>query len=81
MCPPITSAAVCTPILPVRLMLILSESKEKMGFTWMELEAMKDEDGKDAVKKIDTAVAKGYVHKNTAARRKSQMTKKLNAAE
>ena len=36
---------------------------------------------KDAVKKIDTAVSKGYVHKNTAARRKSQMTKKLNAAE
>ena len=35
----------------------------------------------DAVKKIDTAVSKGYVHKNTAARRKSQMTKKLNAAE
>ena len=36
---------------------------------------------KDAVKKIDTAVSKGYVHKNTAARKKSQMTKKLNAAE
>ena len=36
---------------------------------------------KEAVKKIDTAVSKGYVHKNTAARRKSQMTKKLNAAE
>ncbi len=35
----------------------------------------------EAVKKIDTAVAKGYVHKNTAARRKSQMTKKLNSAE
>jgi len=35
----------------------------------------------EAVKKIDTAVSKGYVHKNTAARRKSQMTKKLNAAE
>ena len=36
---------------------------------------------KEAVKKIDTAVSKGYVHKNTAARKKSQMTKKLNAAE
>ena len=34
-----------------------------------------------AVKKIDTAVSKGYVHKNTAARRKSQMTKKLNAVK
>ena len=36
---------------------------------------------KAAVKKIDTAVSKCYVHKNTAARKKSQMTKKLNAAE
>ena len=34
-----------------------------------------------AFKKIDQAVAKGILHKNTAARRKSQMTKKLNAAE
>jgi len=36
---------------------------------------------KEAVQKIDTAVAKGYVHKNTAARKKSQMAKKVNAAE
>ncbi len=35
---------------------------------------------KAAVKKIDTAVSKGYVHKNTAARRKSRMAKKINAA-
>ena len=34
---------------------------------------------KTAVKKIDTAVAKGILHKNTAARKKSQFTKKLNA--
>ena len=40
-----------------------------------------DPKDKEAVKKIDTAVSKGYVHKNTAARKKSQMTKKLNAAE
>lgn len=33
----------------------------------------------EAVKKIDTASAKGYVHKNTAARKKSQMAKKVNA--
>ncbi len=32
-----------------------------------------------AVKKIDTAAAKGYVHKNKAARNKSQMAKKVNA--
>ena len=34
---------------------------------------------KDAVKKIDKAVAKNIIHKNTAARRKSSFTKKLNA--
>ena len=31
-----------------------------------------------AVKKIDQAVSRGILHKNTAARRKSQMTLKLN---
>ncbi|MBQ9545321.1 MAG: 30S ribosomal protein S20 [Clostridia bacterium] len=34
---------------------------------------------KDAVKKLDQAVAKGHMHKNTAARKKSQFTKKLNS--
>lgn len=33
---------------------------------------------KIAVKGVDQAVAKGVMHKNTAARRKSQLTKKLN---
>lgn len=33
---------------------------------------------KAAVKKIDKAVAKGAMHKNTAARKKSQFTIKLN---
>ncbi len=33
-----------------------------------------------AVKKIDTAVSKGILHKNTAARRKSALAKKLNAS-
>lgn len=33
---------------------------------------------KVAVKKVDQAVAKGVVHKNTAAHRKSAMTLKLN---
>lgn len=31
-----------------------------------------------AVKKVDQAVAKGILHKNTAAHRKSSMTLKLN---
>ena len=33
---------------------------------------------REAVKKIDVAVAKGHLHKNAANRKKSQFTKKLN---
>ena len=33
-----------------------------------------------AQKRLDKAVTKGVIHKNTAARRKSRLTKKLNAA-
>lgn len=33
-----------------------------------------------AIKKIDQAAAKGLLHKNTAARRKSRLAKKLHAA-
>ena len=33
---------------------------------------------KTAVKKIDKAVLKGILHKNTAARKKSSMTLRLN---
>jgi len=33
-----------------------------------------------AIKKIDQASAKGILHKNTAARRKSNLTKRLNAS-
>lgn len=36
---------------------------------------------KGAVKKIDQAVGKGLLHKNTAARRKSSITRKLNSLE
>ncbi|MBE6735219.1 MAG: 30S ribosomal protein S20, partial [Ruminococcaceae bacterium] len=32
-----------------------------------------------AVKKIDQATAKGILHKNTAARSKSNLVKRLNA--
>ena len=32
-----------------------------------------------AVKKLDQAVAKGVLHKNTVARKKAQLTVKLNA--
>lgn len=34
---------------------------------------------KAAVKKLDKAVAKGILHKNTAAHKKSQFTRKLNS--
>ena len=37
-----------------------------------------EETHKVAVKKIDQAVAKGLLHKNNAARKKSQYTVKLN---
>lgn len=33
----------------------------------------------EAIKKVDTAVAKGTIHKNTAARKKSRYTKMLAA--
>ncbi len=39
------------------------------------------EDLQQAVKKIDKAVAKGIMHKNTAARKKSRLSKKLNSLE
>lgn len=42
--------------------------------------ADKDEAVRCAVKKIDQACAKGLMHKNTAARRKSQIVTKLNKA-
>jgi small subunit ribosomal protein S20 len=39
-----------------------------------------DEAVRMAVKKLDSAASKGVIHKNTAARRKSRMMKKVNAA-
>ncbi len=36
---------------------------------------------KAAVKSVDRAVASGIMHKNTAARKKSQLTLKLNNAK
>lgn len=35
---------------------------------------------KQACRSLDKAVTKGLVHKNTAARKKSRLTKKLNKA-
>jgi small subunit ribosomal protein S20 len=41
--------------------------------------ADKNESVRAAIKKIDQAVAKGLLHKNTAARKKSALAKKVNA--
>ena len=41
----------------------------------------KDEAVKLAVKKIDQATAKGLLHKNNAARKKSALVSKLNASK
>jgi small subunit ribosomal protein S20 len=38
------------------------------------------EDVRLAVKRIDMAAAKGIIHKNTAARRKSRLMKHVNVA-
>jgi len=35
---------------------------------------------REAMRKIDCAVTKGILHKNTAARKKSQLARRLNAA-
>ena len=35
----------------------------------------------EAVKRLDKVAAKGTIHKNNAARRRSRMAKKLNAAQ
>ncbi len=42
--------------------------------------ADKEEAVRIAIKKVDQACAKGIMHKNTAARKKSQLAKKLNAS-
>lgn len=36
---------------------------------------------REAVSSIDTAVRKGVIHKNCAARKKSRLAKKVNAAQ
>lgn len=43
-------------------------------------DANKAEAIKVAIKRVDQACAKGLMHKNKAARTKSQLAKKLNAA-
>lgn len=42
--------------------------------------AASEADVKQALKAFDSAATKGVIHKNTAARRKSRLVKRLNAA-
>jgi len=49
---------------------LLSDDKEKMLTAF-----------RSTVKKIDTATAKGVIHKNTGARKKSALALKLNKAQ
>ncbi len=42
--------------------------------------AARDEAYRAAQKRIDSAAAKGIVHKRTAARRKSRLAKRINAS-
>ena len=46
----------------------------------IEAPADKTEAVRAAIKKIDQATAKGILHKNTAARKKSALARKLNAS-
>lgn len=52
------------------------------AMTAISTDAAAGEDAvKLALKAFDTAATKGMIHKNTAARRKSRLMKRLNAAQ
>tara|TARA_X000000368_G_scaffold412371_1_gene398655 strand:+ start:909 stop:1169 length:261 start_codon:yes stop_codon:yes gene_type:complete len=56
-------------------------SRVKSAVNNAESGSASSKDLQNAVKKIDKAVAKGIMHKNTAARKKSRLSKKLNSLE
>ncbi len=56
-------------------------SRVKTALKNAESGAVSSADLQEAVKKIDKAVAKGIMHKNAAARKKSRLSKKLNSLE
>ena len=60
---------------------ILSKMRAQANVAIETSAADKNEQVKLAVKKIDMAAQKGLMHKNTAARKKSALVKKLNAAQ
>ena len=68
----------------LRNSMIKSEYKSAIKSFEQAIEAGKIEEAKtllsEATKKIDQACTKGVIVKNTAARKKSNLSKKLNAA-
>ncbi len=56
-------------------------SRVKSVITNAESGTTESEDLKLAIKKIDKAVTKKILHKNTAARKKSRLAKRLNSIE
>ena len=60
---------------------VRSELKTRLKTAARALGAEGSDDAlRSAVKRIDAAAAKGVIHKNAAARRKSRLMKKANAA-
>ncbi len=62
---------------------VKSELKTRVKNAVLEVDAENnsDTDLKLAIKKLDKAAAKGVIHKNQAARRKSRLIKKVRALQ
>ncbi|MDD5923453.1 MAG: 30S ribosomal protein S20 [Clostridia bacterium] len=59
----------------------LRTSVKKANIAINDASANKEVAVREAIKSIDKAAAKGIIHKNTAARNKSALVRKLNAAQ
>jgi small subunit ribosomal protein S20 len=53
----------------------VKSAREALGGTGADSAAVV----RDAIRSLDRAVTQGVIHRNTAARRKSALTRKLNA--
>jgi small subunit ribosomal protein S20 len=58
----------------------LKSTLKKADAALLSKDATSSEAVKTALKKLDESVTKGIMHKNTAARKKSKLAKRLNAA-
>lgn len=83
--PNIKSAKKCVKVIATKTLINKAANSElkttikKANAAIENNDANKAEAIRVAVKKIDQAVAKGILHKNAAARKKSQLAKKANA--